>query len=455
MRMWNLNTVISAIKLFLLFSLGVPFLLGLGWLAVGPILHGSLTIKKKDIPLLQEIPLMLMSGLIINYGIILCMQSLKMSLIAGCIISIFGILCFSLYLFHYHLRQMPKLASVNKWIGLFIVCLLFLTPILALPLEAWDARSIWFFHAKMIYVASSIGQSAGWQDPSIVFSHTDYPTLVPALAAQGAYVMGYWNEYIPKISLFFMLIPGVTWLFTFARRSFSFIFLLFLVLFNNYPFIWNGYMDGFLALYFSIALLLLGRYIKSSQPIDMVSSICCLITLTYLKNEGVLAAIAGFCPIILIYFFKKKSLSIKNVFLKNWKYFTVSLLSLLPFLLWSFYKRQWNLSNDLEIGTMQSFMRMIGRLSDGSYIIILQNAYQQIEGALLLLGLLYFVSFSRIKSLLKESLPALIAAGIYCLGMMIVYFITPYDLAWHLSSSIGRTMFSVNGCIFIDRKSVV
>ena len=441
-------TVISVIKLFLLILLALLCLLGLGWLAVGPILHGSLTSRKRDISLLQEIPLMLISGLIINYGIILCFQTLLSSLIVGCIISIFGLSCFTFTFSRYHNRHKASVASLFILMGISFICLIFLSPIVAEPLAAWDARSIWFFHAKMIYVAGSIGRSAGWQDPSIVFSHPDYPDLVPALAAQVAYVMGFWNEYLPKISLFFMLVPAVAWLFTFARRSFSFIILL-LIPFCFYDQIWNGFMDGYLALYFSIAMLLLGRYINSSQPVDLFSSLSCLIALPYIKNEGILAALVGLFLILLVCILKKNPHTLKNIFNFKWKYYLACLIALIPFALWSLYKQQWNLSNDLGIGTTQSFLNIGRRLTDGSVRFIFQYLFPQIAGALLLLGFLYLASIAWKKPLVKESLPAIIAASIYLLGITIVYLLTPQDLVSHLASSVERTMLSVNGCFFI------
>jgi len=426
------------------------YLLGQGWLVVGPLLQGSLNIKKRYIPVLQEIPLMLVSGLILNYGIILVFQSLNTSLFVGGILSILGLCCWGVNALRYTPNEKLTPAAMKKWIGIFFVCLLFLSPILAIPLRDWDARSIWFFHAKMIYTAGSIGQSAGWQHPSIVFSHTDYPNLVPALAAQVAHVVGFWNEYIPKTSIFFMLVPAIVWLFTFARRSFSFaiLLLLFPVSFNTW--LWNGYMDGFFALYFSVAMLLLGRYIKSLQPIDMISSLSCLIVLLYIKNEGVLALLSGFCSIILyLSMFKNKALFTREGFLQKWKYYLAGLLGLLPFGIWGFYKQEWNLWNDLGIGTLPSFLQISSRLTDGSYQLIFQKLYPQLEGALLLLGLLCFASAIQKKSLARESLPAFFAAGLYCLGMVFVYLLTPNELGWHLQVSIDRTMLPVIGCIFM------
>ena len=42
----------------------------------------------------------------------------------------------------------------------------------------------------------------------------------------------------------------------------------------------------------------------------------------------------------------------------------------------------------------------------------------------------------------------MLAGGLYALGMILVYLVTPRDLTWHLISSIDRTMLAVNGCLF-------
>ena len=440
--------VISAIKLCLVIILGLFFLLGQGWLVIGPLIHGSLISKKKEIPLLHEIPLVMMSGLIFNYGIVLLFQSLRISFLVGGITSICGNCCFLIYFFRYHQLQNLSPASIKKWTGIAFIGLLFLCPILAEPLSDWDARSIWFFHAKMIYTANTIGLAAGWQNTSAAFSHADYPNLVPVLAAQVTSVVGFWNEYIPKLSLLFMLLPGLAWLFTFGRKSFSFGILLLLVPFSFSAWMWDGYMDGYLALYFAIAMLLLGRYIKSSQVIDLISCICCLIALLYIKNEGIAAALTGFCLLIIIRLVKKKPYSPVKFWI-NWKYYFIGVAALMPFFLWEVYKQRWNLSNDLGIGTIQGFTRIVSRLTDGSYKLILQNVFAQVNGAIELLGLVYFASVARKKSFAKESLPALIAAGVYCLGIIIVYLLTPNDLVWQLNNSISRTMLPVKGCIYI------
>lgn len=434
-------TVVSGIKLLVLIGSGFVFLLGLGWTITE-------LYKTDHFSLSRDIPLILMSGIIFNYGLVLSFQSLQISLIVGCIISLFGVWKLMLHIFYYHRQGRLDSSFINKWTGIAFICLIYLSPIIAKPLSAWDARSIWFFHAKMIYTAGSIGQIAGWQHASVKFSHPDYPKLIPTLAAQIAFILGFWNEYIPKMSLFFMLVPAIAWLFNFSRRSFSFVTLLLLIPFSFGEWIWNGYMDGFLALYFSIAMLLLGSYMISLKSSDFISSICCLISLLYVKNEGSLAAFIGFCIATLIYF-KHKKLSFLKSILSDWRIYIVSFIALAPFVLWGVYKQQWHLSNDLGVGTVQFFLRIIDRLTDGSCKLIFESSYQQLAGALMLLGVLCAASFAWNKSLPKESFPALIAALIYYLGIIIIYLGTPYDLAWHLRTSISRTMLPVSGSTFV------
>ncbi len=286
----------------MLVGAGLLYLLGQGWLLVGPMVHGGLTTRKDGTRLIQELPLALLGGVVLNYLMILVFQSLGPALVLGAAVSLLGLGFFAAHVFR-HRRPLALTWSASApLVGASIVLLLFLAPILGEPLSVWDARSVWFFHAKMIYAAGSIGPSAGWLDPYAAFSHVDYPKLVASLAAQVATVMGFWNEYLPKASLLFMLVPAVLWIFSFARRSVSFVFLVLLLLLGLssdlgqeglFTWLWNGYMDGLLALYLAVAVLLLGRYAQSAQAIDMLSAVFILFTLPSIKNEGALAALGG------------------------------------------------------------------------------------------------------------------------------------------------------------------
>jgi len=73
-----------------------------------------------------------------------------------------------------------------------------------LPLVDWDARSIWFFHGKALYLAGRVtGEYFG--NSLYAWSHPDYPLLIPVQAAWTALFVGHWHEYAVKAFLGFNL----------------------------------------------------------------------------------------------------------------------------------------------------------------------------------------------------------------------------------------------------------
>lgn len=443
-----LYTVLNIIKLAVFILFGGLFFLGQGWLIIGLLLK-PIFLKNEKIRFWEILPLAFLSGIIVNYAVVLALQTLNSSLIVSGALAILGLGVCVLQLARNTLSFDFKHPSWAILFGLLTISLLYMFPILTEPLEGWDARWIWFFHAKMIYAAGSIGQSAGWQHPSVVFSHVDYPNLVPVIAAQIMHIAGFWNEYLPKLSLFFMFLPAVFWLLSFARKSFSFVVLVAALLLSFYPWLWIGYMDAILAIYLSLSVLLLGRFIKDGNNLDLISSICCLFVLPYIKNEGILAALVGGISVLIVILLKKKSQVKVKSRLKIWRYWLAGLIGLLPLVLWSIAKYQWNISNKLNIGSQASFERILQRLQDGSSAIIFGRIFEVIEGVTFLFSILMIIVICWKVPISHHILPALAVAVIYCLGIASIYYLTPFDLEWHLSTSINRTMLPVNGCIYV------
>lgn len=442
-------TAINFIKLITLIVLGFLFLIGQGWLIFGPLFHGSLISKKRLIPYFHELAILMISGLIINYGIVLLVQSLKTSIIISSVLAFIGIYCYLISLKKTIKRSDFTSNFFIKLFGIILAGSLFIGPIIFQPLIDWDARSIWFLHAKMIYSAGSFNQTIGWLHPSIYFSHVDYPNLMPTLAAQIPFLMGFWNEYLPKLSLLFLLVPAITLLFTFYKRSFSFLVLITLIPFSFATRLWNGYMDGYLILYFSLSMLLLGRYYKASKPFDLISSVFCLIFLLYLKNEGVLAVISGSIALFFTLVIKKNKFSIRTMVKENYPLIIGLVLLLLPFGIWNLYKYQWGITNDLALGSSQTFLQFLNRINDGSYKTIIKSVYRQMHNGIMLVSLLSFTSIALKKKIPSEILPIIIAAGVYCLGIMTIYMVTPWELNWHLLTSVDRTVLSVTACLYV------
>jgi hypothetical protein len=144
-----------------------------------------------------------------------------------------------------------------------------------------------------------------------------------------------------------------------------------------------------------------------------------------------------------------KPYSIKQKIILNWKYLLAGSISLIPFLIWNYYKNQWNLSNDLGIGTSQSFHNIINRLNEGSYKMILSRSYEELSGTVMILVILLIAMVIWKIRISKEIILPLMTSGIIAVGIMTVYFLTPNDLVWHLNTSVDRTMLPVNGGIIV------
>lgn len=446
-------TAISLVKLFGLIFFWMAIFTGLGWLFIGPVIHHSFFQKSNFPNLLQDLPTSMIAGMIMNYGITLIFQKLQISLIVSSVLGLIGFVFFVFWYFRSTKGQKILQSTVFQWVSIIFINLFFLGPILVNPLYEWDARSIWFLHAKMIYVAQTFGLAAGWQNPILQFSHLDYPNLIPALAAQIANMMGYWNEYLPKLSLIFCLIPAVMIIFSFMKKSFSFIFLLLLIPFSINITLWDGYMDGYLTIYIALGILLFGRYLKNYKTPDLYSSLLCFIFVVYLKNEGMFGILCGVLTIgVFLWINREKIRGVKHF--PNLLKWGVLFVSLVPAIIWIFYKNLWNLKNDLSIGSADSISRGLQRLTDGSLLQIWKACFPQIETALVILSLVVITSMIWKRNTSISCSPAFIFAGLYLTGMILIYLVTPHDLTWHLANSIDRTLMPVSfsiyiGCYFI------
>lgn len=427
----------------------VLYFLGLGWLAAGYILHGSLIKKHREISRLQESALVMLMGIVFNYGLVLIFQELKISFLVGALLAAPGIVTYFIYLRSRQAAWQFSSGSIAKITVILAINFLLLIPLVFQPLQEWDARSFWFFNAKMIYTAGTIGLQAGWQNPAVSWANLDYPKLIPVMAAQVAYISGFWNEYLPKLAIFFVFIPGVSLLVSKIKKPVSSILVLLLIPFSFYPFIWNGYMDGLLGLLFATSLLLLVRYFQSNNSTELISSLICAAFLINLKNEGILAFISILCSVLLGWLVYKKDVKARVLLKSEWKRLTGLLIMFVPFLIWSFLKKSWHLTNWLDVSTAETFAKLSARLQDGSIRMILKYEIKYIATILVIL-LMTAVALSlwKIKPP-RGLLLAFTGVGLYFLGITLIYFITPFDLSWHLNTSTDRTMLGVNAGIII------
>jgi hypothetical protein len=316
------------------------------------------------------------------------------------------------------------------------------------PLRHWDARSIWFFHAKMIWVEGGLRQHAGWNDPSIAFSGPDYPKLVPTIAAQLAYLKGYWNEFLPKGSLLVILIPLLLWVFSFSRIRTSFV-LLVLTFFLSLSFwFWNGYMDWYLAMYCGVALLSLGRYLSDKCATDLYSGMCALGIAANIKNEGLLFALC-LLTVVAVISPAHPGLRLRELTKRVRKepaFATLLLLSILPTLMWTICKNAWGLHSAYTRNPPEVLSRLSNRLFDGSSPQYVFTFLTMRAAALwMMLALIAAVAVFAVHQKAKLHRGALVAAStavLYVCGLYVVYLSTHAGLNWQLGTSATRTMLT-------------
>ena len=434
-------------------SLPLPYLFGLGLslaIVVPRLLEDGLKLPRRERTALPA--LLLAAGILINYLLVLVFGDMKIASSVGAVLAVAGAGYAVAKLRGKVLNLFPF--GWGIWLVLLYLALLYVFPIFLDPLHAGDARSIWFFHGKMIHYAGGLTAATGLDAPAVIFSHVDYPKPVGVLAAQIAMLAGFWNEYLPKGSLAVLLLPPLLGVVSFFRGiRLSAVFLVVVLFFGAGWHLWNGYMDGYLALYAAVALLFLGRWLDSGSGIDLSAGIVFLGVAMNLKNEGVLFALALATALL---FVRDSGLVIRDSLFPRFPSpgsrvpnMALLLLPLLCVAVWAVKKSAWGLENDLRLGA-GSIPIVIGHLRDGAAAMIgnalILNALVG-KAAIIAAGAAAAAAAFRVR--IPPGFWLAVGTGlIYFAGMFCVYLATPADLQWHLSTSADRTMMTVLACFF-------
>lgn len=328
----------------------------------------------------------------------------------------------------------PKQAP---WLGVVVV--LFVLMILSVPVHEWDPRSIWFFHAKRIFLADDLYAQL---DDYAPWSHNDYPVLMPAIAATLARSVGVWNEVFPRLAVLPVVLP-VLFVLAESMRSQKvlIVWLAFVMaLHGRSEGLISGYLDLPLGYYCAAAGVLLASFgscaASDSQTLRVsclrhLFFLLCLVSLSLMKNEGQLAAL-----ILLVLYL--------CVMWRSWQAWFGAVWVFVP--LWIFWKlpvKDAGVKGDLFVGDVPA--RVLGRLADPEQVLLILKHLVSVMGLMvLLLGALALVVPGMRKRIV---LPAIFAA-IYTAALVLVYLLTPHDLVWHLTSSSSRTFGAVSAMLF-------
>jgi hypothetical protein len=328
-----------------------------------------------------------------------------------------------------------------RWILVLSSVLLLCSPILFEPISEWDARSIWFFHAKLVYFSGGINKANDLSQSAFAFSHPDYPMLLPLLGAQFAAVSGLWNEYVPKAALLPLLVLAVLGLVSASdgRIRVSSILLLGIFFFGSGELLNIGIVDAYLAIYVGVATLFLSRWLQNQNQQDLAAGLAFLGVAVNLKNEGALAvlSVGAVTGVFMMRTGFRSSSALRPLML--------AVLATATLAGWQTIRLRLGLENDLRLG-IDSFMRAWTRLGRGDFSLLAAYIFGVGGIAKAVILLVGAVLLARLKfhSLPPPSVwfPAAVST-VYLIGMAFVYLSTPDDMDWHLKYSVERTMLVV------------
>lgn len=298
------------------------------------------------------------------------------------------------------------------------------------PTDEWDPRSIWMLHAKRIYLENSLYAQL---DGYAIFSHNDYPSLMPLWSATAARVVGHWNEIFPKAAATLLLLPPLLLIARSLRTWWAAGLLAVAVLEVGGRYLVDGYMDAFLAVYAVAALAVAiqpRRDAAEGAWFNLAAYAALSAVLTLIKNEGaVLAILVGV-------------VAVGTVLLRDrrmpWALLAAFAVSMLPLLAWKLAVAGADLGNDLAQSDLKG--QLLARLPElAPSVLILKALLRSAVWVPLVLLLVLWARTWRVSA----ARAGLAVAAAYFGVLFAVYLSTPHDLAWHLATSAKRVALPV------------
>lgn len=323
----------------------------------------------------------------------------------------------------------------NKNIFLLLIILILVIICLGSLTNQWDARSLWLFKAKRIFIDESV---ISIKDNYAIFSHPDYPNIGPAFVAGFSKLIGFWNEIFPKVGLTLMFVPGFIILNKFFNKN-DYFLIIFLILFTIGKFLVNGEMDGLVSIYFTLCVLTIYNLIVSgkNEILDFLTPVLLIIILSMLKMEGFI--------LTLIIIFTSIILAISKVNL-NYKIIFSLIVALIPALIWQIFTLTIDISND-NTPYNYNFENFSERVSEiKNYFLITKYMILNEKFLLSIIFYIYAYFYSKNKNIFFYGATIIL---IYTTVLYIVYLSTPLDLDWHLNSSATRVVKPMALFLFI------
>ena len=383
----------------------------------------------------------LLAGILANFAALILLRDLSAALLAS----------LGLPLLLRAVRIRPWLRAISEiaapeWTSLAVALAMILVlslQTLLFPVDVWDARSIWFLHAKLLYHSHGLFESSGWTNPRYWFSHMDYPLLVPMLIAEVATFAGFWNEQLPKAGLLIMLLPGIFFTVGFVPKRLAFLVILTVVWMRYANIMVSGFMDAILASCALFGALNAAEWVRTRHISQLYLAAGFFGAALNIKNEGQLAIVALFafaaCLTLLGVVRTRRLPGFAPATLAAVALPVMAALG--ASLGWVMLSKAWALQNDLNLG-IKSLEFALPRLQSLAALGMIAQYVFVMHGVIvaLLAGLaaLAFAHYRRMECR-SEALFCFAVGLLYLFGLALIYLATPHDLEWHLASSTDRT----------------
>ena len=343
----------------------------------------------------------------------------------------------------------PKLTFMNYVLPGFLLLILLITIASFINFSirrdqgGFDAWMIYNRAARFIY-RDTVNWRATLSPDLYSGSHADYPLLVPANVAWAWASLGAENIRVSLAQSGLFLFGCIGLLFTALAqvRSIGQASLATIILMSFSGFIRDGSSqtaDVPLAFYILASIVLLYLAIQQNNRSLFVLSGFMAGLAGWVKNEGLLVIAIS---LIMLFFFCIKQKTIGSFF-----QFITGIF--FPALVIAYFKVALAPPGDLFVGGLsENFSKVV---DPARYSLILQFIFHEIlyyggwPFSLVLSLLVYgFVfGFHLPKDFRKAFGVVLAIIGMQLIGYIGIYLITPYDLKWHLTTSLGRTILQV------------
>ncbi|WP_043793686.1 hypothetical protein [Solidesulfovibrio fructosivorans] len=352
-------------------------------------------------------------------------------------------------LFYLYKRQRWPFKIASSFLWLILLSAPFLYILCVQPIYNWDARSIWFFHGKILYYAHRLGNHIGFERAlSIGYdAHMDYPKLVSSLSALAAQTIGFWNEYIPKaslVTLFLLGLIGLSSLRILSLASKSMLLTAWIIItYYNAP---GQTMDAWLSFYSMLSVLFFLEFFEYKESSSFA---CCIITsllLLSLKNEGNAIFIILIILYASIFYIQRSTVRLCMEFKQDW---LIYLIALIPIILWETRKIEMRLHVDLDLYSSNALEHLSSRANLSTvyefsyYLFYVCNLFLTPLTICFAIILPSLFSIQRIWKIKIFRYSIIIASSfflMYTLTLSWVYFTTHHEFTWHLANSAIRVI---------------